>query len=349
MLTYWFIFFVPALAAFQEKVSRKRKLQPLLVMMLLLLAVLIGFRYEVGGDWVHYIEYLDRAQYITLQEVFESGDPGYILLNWIAVQTINEVWAVNFLCGLIFAYGLVSFARMQPRPWLALVVAAPYLIMVVAMGYSRQAVAIGLVMRGLVAFERDKSILGFVIWVALAATVHKTAMMLVPFAALSSERGKIWTAIWVGGATILLYSLFLEDSVDGLVENYIESGYNSQGATIRVFMNALPAALFLVLRRRFNLDPQMRRLWTNMALAALAFIVLLVVSPSTTAVDRMALYLIPIQIFVLSRIPEAFPHYGKGINPVAFAVIAYSGLVQFVWLNFATHSQYWVPYKFYPL
>lgn len=329
--------------------GRKRKQQPLLAVMMLLLAVLIGFRYEVGGDWVHYIAYLDRAQYLTLEEVFESGDPGYILLNWIAVQTINEVWTVNFLCGLIFAYGLVSFARVQPRPWLALVVAAPYLIMVVAMGYSRQAVAIGLVMRGLAALQRERSTLRFVIWVALAATFHKTAMMLVPLAALSSDRGRLWTVVWVGGATILLYLLFLEDSVDGFVENYLESGYHSQGAAVRVFMNALPAVIFLLLRQRFNLDPQTRRLWTNMALAALAFIVFLVISPSTTAVDRMALYLIPIQIFVLSRIPEAFPHYGRGINPVAFAVIAYSGVVQFVWLNFADHSRYWVPYQFYPL
>ena len=27
----------------------------------------------------------------------------------------------------------------------------------------------------------------------------------------------------------------------------------------------------------------------------------------------------------------------------------YYSAVLFVWLNFATHSQYWLPYRFYPL
>jgi hypothetical protein len=29
-------------------------------------------------------------------------------------------------------------------------------------------------------------------------------------------------------------------------------------------------------------------------------------------------------------------------------VIAYSALVLFVWLNFAKHADYWLPYQFYP-
>lgn len=351
MLIYWFIFLLPAFAAFQEPEARSLRLRPRpsLVAMMLLLALLIGFRYEVGGDWISYVWYLDRAQELTLWEVFKDRDPGYVLLNWIAAQTVNEVWTVNLFCGLIFAYGLVSFARVQPRPWLALVVAVPYLIMVVAMGYSRQAVAIGLVMRGLASLERNRSAIKFVVWVALAASFHKTAMMLVPLAALSSGRGRLWTAAWVLGATVLLYFLFLDDSVDSLVKGYLESGYQSQGAAIRVFMNAVPAAIFLLLRRRFSLDPGARRLWTNMALVALSFIVFLVVSPSSTAVDRMALYMIPLQLFVLSRLPDAFPHFGRGINPVALAVIAYSAAAQFVWLNFAAHAQYWLPYRFFPI
>ena len=31
------------------------------------------------------------------------------------------------------------------------------------------------------------------------------------------------------------------------------------------------------------------------------------------------------------------------------AVMLYSAAVLFVWLGFATHAQYWLPYRFYPL
>jgi hypothetical protein len=84
-----------------------------------------------------------------------------------------------------------------------------------------------------------------------------------------------------------------------------------------------------------------------MALLALGFVVLLFVSPSSTAVDRMGLYLIPIQLFVLSRLPDAFPIMSRGVNPATLAVILYSAAVQFVWLNFAAHARYWIPYQLY--
>ena len=243
--------------------------------------------------------------------------------------------------------GLVSFARLQPRPWLAILVAVPYLVIVVAMGYSRQACAIGLAMLGLVALSRDRSNVKFVIWIGLAATFHKSAVLLVPIAALAANRGRLWTAAWIGSTTVLFYYLFLQSSLDRLVSSYIEAEYQSQGAAIRVAMNALPAAIFLVARHRFILTPMEKRLWTLVSLLALAFVVFLVVSPSSTAVDRMALYVIPLQIFVLSRLPDMFRgRYGRDIT---LGVVGYSAAVQFVWLNFAGHAYAWVPYQVYPL
>jgi hypothetical protein len=349
VLPYWLLFLFPAFAALQERTVPGRPMvrKPLFIGAALLFTMMIGFRYRVGGDWGSYINYLNSTRYITFVEVFNRSDPGYIFLNWLVTQTVGEIWAVNLLCGLIFSIGLVAFARIQPRPWLGLLVAVPYLIIVVAMGYSRQGVAIGLAMLGLVALMRDRSNVKFVIWIALAASFHRTAMVLVPIAALAADRGRIWTASWVGAATLLLYYLYLEDSVDRLVAGYIEAEYQSQGAAIRVTMNALPAALFLVARRRFRLSPSERRLWTIMALLALGFVVLLFVSPSSTAVDRMGLYLIPIQLFVLSRLPDAFPIMSRGVNPATLAVILYSAAVQFVWLNFAAHARYWIPYQLY--
>ena len=72
---------------------------------------------------------------------------------------------------------------------------------------------------------------------------------------------------------------------------------------------------------------------------------MVLVSPSTTAVDRVALYVLPIQIAVLSRVPGGLLSEFTG----KLAVIGYSLAVQFVWLNFAAHADYWVPYRFFPL
>ena len=110
-------------------------------------------------------------------------------------------------------------------------------------------------------------------------------------------------------------------------------------------MNLVPAALVLAAGRRLGFFDTERRLWRNFAIASFALLVLVVVSPSTTAVDRVALYVLPAQIAVLSRVPGGLMRELTG----KLAVVAYSFAVQFVWLNFAANAESWVPYKFFPL
>lgn len=308
---------------------------------------MIGLRHEVGGDWFNYISHIDMVA-APLQEALSEGDPAYSLLNWLAAETGLGVYFVNTVCAVLFAWGLVAFCRAQPRPWLALAVAVPYLVTVVAMGYTRQGTAIGLAMLGLVALS-DRKTLRFVVFVLLAAAFHKSAVILMPLAILAGTKRRIWTAFWVGLSSLLFYVLLLQESVEVLKINYLEAEYQSQGAAIRVAMNAVPAVLFLWFRRRFVMPQAERTFWIWMSLVALVFVVLLAVSPSSTAVDRVALYWIPLQLFVLSRLPDAI---GKpnGLNGLLVkGVVAYSAAVLFVWLFFADHAFAWLPYQFYPL
>ena len=62
-------------------------------------------------------------------------------------------------------------------------------------------------------------------------------------------------------------------------------------------------------------------------------------------VDRLSLYLIPLQLAVLPRVAYLFKARKLG----RLLVMLYSAAVLFVWLNFAVHAEYWVPYQFYPL
>ena len=121
------------------------------------------------------------------------------------------------------------------------------------MGYSRQGVAIGLSLLGLVALDK-KSVMKFLIWIALAATFHKSAVILLPLAVLGGTRHRLLMKFWVSATMALLFILLLQEHVDGLLLNYIEAQYGSSGAAIRITMNALPAALFVLVRRHFQLS-----------------------------------------------------------------------------------------------
>jgi hypothetical protein len=152
----------------------------------------------------------------------------------------------------------------------------------------------------------------------------------------------------MGMMALLLYFFLFRDSADTYVQNYVQAQMASSGAAIRIAMTALPALVFLMARERFELEPTELALWTWLAGFALFFVVLLKVVPSSTAVDRVALYWIPLQLFVWSRIPDAFGVPGGRNEGLNLAVILYSALVHFVWLNFAEHARYWVPYQWYP-
>jgi len=276
-----------------------------------------------------------------------QSDPAYKVLNWLSARIGGGIWFVNTFGAVLFSWGLIAFCRQQPRPWLALAVAMPYLVTVVAMGYTRQGIAIGLSMLALVALK-DQRMYRYFFFMALAALFHKTAIILVPLVAFSSASNRWWRYALTVIILASLYVLLIQDSTDYFVQGYIEAEYGSQGAAIRVAMNALPALLFLLFERRFGLPPGERAFWRIMALGGLAFVVLLAVSPSSTAVDRLALYWIPLQLYVFSRLPDALGRPGGGNFLWVLAIVCYYALIMAVWLLFATHAQYWLPYQFTP-
>ena len=355
MWPYWLLFLVPTFFA----VSRLRPMPYTAVsaqqdrwpdvwrVIYIVLVLMIGLRHEVGGDWITYIEMLDS--YTDTTTAGESGfqDPAFILFNKLATWSGTGVYFLNLLSAIFFSWGLVVFCRAQPRPWLALVVAVPYLITVVAIGYTRQGVAIGIAMVAMVALGQGNT-LRFFLWIALAALFHKSAIILIPMAILASTKRRVYTLLWVAVAGFILFALLLQEAASFLIYGYIESQYQSSGAAIRIAMNALPGVLFLLFRKRFQLSPEQRSFWTWMAWSALLLVVLLIASPSSTAVDRVALYWIPVQLFVLSRLPNALGQR-DGKNAVwVYAVVAYSAAVHFVWLVYADTAFAWLPYQFYP-
>lgn len=318
-----------------------------LLAVLVFLTLLIGLRVDVGGDWSTYLPYLERVAGLSFQEVLRQTEPGYALLNWLASEWGGGVFLVNGVCALIFSIGLVLFCRAQPRPWLALTIAFPYLVVVVAMGYSRQGVAIGLEMLALIALQRDR-LLQFLGWIALAATFHRTVLVLLvlPASTLSGSLrfSQLIRLVLLVGAGYGLYSAILAPDLDYYIKGYLEAEYQSQGALIRVVLCVLPALLYLPNRRRFQLPPTSQRIWSLLSLLAIAAAVGLVTVASSTAIDRLALYLIPLQIFVGSRLPDTRLW---GLSPTSWnqLLIGFSLAVLLVWLLFAQHAFAWLPYR----
>ncbi|MFM1800280.1 MAG: hypothetical protein RLZZ117_2558 [Cyanobacteriota bacterium] len=315
--------------------------------LLVFFTLLIGLRDGVGGDWVSYLPYVDRAAGLPFKAILQEDEPGYAILNWFGANWGGGVYLVNTICALIFSIGLLKFSQAQPRPWLAITLAFPYLITVVAMGYSRQGVAIGLEMMALLALQRDH-LLRFLGWVALAATFHRTVLVLLilPASSLSPSLrfSQLFRLALLAISGFGLYSAMLAPDLEYYQTGYIDSEYSSQGALIRVVLCLLPAIVFLLFRRRFRLPPAVQRIWSLLSILAVLAAIGLFTVASSTAVDRLALYLIPIQLFVGSRLPDT-RLFGFAPGSWTQILIVFSLAVLLVWLIFAGHSGAWLPYR----
>jgi hypothetical protein len=310
-----------------------------------ILIVLIGFRWHVGADWDAYVNLLQYAGMSQSVNLNVGAEPAYALLNSIAALEDWDLWFPNLVCAMIFTYGLLAFCRQQPNPWLALVVACPYLIICVAMGYTRQSAALGLVLLAFVQFARRSQVQMF-ITLGLATTFHASAIVLPPLFGMAIVRRAFITGVILAIFGIALYFGFSE-RISLRMTAYETTRYVPVGAMPRLLMSVIPAIIFLLSPGRFTTDPEEHRLWTLVSLVAVLTIPMLYLVSSKTIVDRLGIYLAPLQIFVLGRAPLVFGRNRKQNFVLVVAIILYSFAAEVVWLNFGAEARAWIPYRNY--
>jgi len=102
--------------------------------------------------------------------------------------------------------------------------------------------------------------------------------------------------------------------------------------------------LLVAFQSRFSLSSVQTVIWLGLAYLGLACVVGLVVFDSSTAVDRLALYCIPLQMFVGARLTDLnLVKVSKRI--ITVIVIFAAASIQLIWLNFAITAFAWLPYK----
>ena len=345
MTIYWLLAFTPLIGLLSPFRLTRRSRDAVWWLTGIMVVLLIGLRDKTGGDWYSYDISFIRFSLLTSKDLLtEFRDPSYYWTGWLFSRAGLTVHALNLVCATVLVTGLIRFCRSLPYPWLALFVSMPYLVIVVGMGYTRQSAAIGLVLAALVDLSRAKT-WRYMIMILVAATFHRSAVVMLPIAGLVASKNKWWTLLWVGAITMLGYFAFVVDSYEKLWVNYVESEYSNaaDGAPLRIAMNALPAFLYLTfIRKRQSVGATEARLWVILSLAALSCIPLLWLS--NTAVDRIALYLLPVQLYVASWFVQV-TRGGLVRTNLVFAYVAVYMAVLFVWLNFAGNSGRWIPYQ----
>jgi hypothetical protein len=341
MIAYWALFLLPLAGVLMPGPLSPQARRLTWFGMTSFTVLIVGLRHEIGADWPNYEVLFDAIASEPWPHAIFLTDPGYGLINKLAAELGWGIYGVNFICAVIFAAGLTTFALRQPFPWLAWLIATPYVLIVVVMGYSRQGVALGLAFAALACLQERRTS-RFIALIIAGALFHKSAALLLPLAFLAGQK-----AGWLRNLGLLLTIVaaalaLLFTQLETLWSIYIEDQLVSEGATIRVWMNALPAILLIALARRRRdvwSDPGF---WRYVAWGAIICIPL--VGLASTAIDRVALYLTPLQVFVWSRVPLLFRDSAERTSVVIGLSVVYAAIL-WIWLNYAAHAYAWIPYR----
>lgn len=327
--------------ALMRRPKARSQIYPVL---LLSLFVFSAFRFEVGCDWLGYLNQWEIQKSSTARMALLRVEPVW----WSMMQGPQSVglpypW-LNVTSSAIFFLGIHVLAKRQPDPLSFLILLFPILIINMPMSGIRQGAAIGIMCFAFSAFI-DKRLFRFSAWTLLAAGFHNSAiifLLLIPLVGGNYTKKRLLMAAVLsipGGLAI-----FGGDAATGAVNRYVGTGYDAAGAAFRVGLLLVSGlGYFVFLRKKWKRTfPRDYKIVSVGALIMCAAIVLVPIS--TIIADRIGYYFIPIQTMIFARIPYLPIRKSRALL-TALPYLAL-GLLFAVWTAFSElFAQCYVPYQ----
>ena len=323
--------------------------------------IFIGLRFNVGGDFgayrYMYTLYVDDTFLQAISFRYQSTDAGFALLNWFVtlIDPYDKImWnnhqyrvggyvLVNVIGASLFSYTFLKLVFSLPRPFLALTVAFPYLILVVAIGYVRQGIALGFLCYSLVALMENKKLF-FVILVLFAASFHKTAVIMLPLLFYTTINNKFLVIVVSAASLFVLILITVAEQANLMVTNYLVHSMQSRGGQLRLAINVIPALVYFRYREKFPFTEIQHKIIAFLAITSLVLFAFVIVAPSfSTALDRLGLYFLPLQLIIFSFLPDLFQGNKKVF--MNSSILLFYSLMFFVWIFFADNAYAWLPYE----
>ena len=129
---------------------------------------------------------------------------------------------------------------------------------------------------------------------------------------------------------------------------YLGSGkhFSSSGALPRYILSLITSLIFLFYLRKKIKNKIQKNIYTIYSIVTL--ILLPLISSSSSFVDRINLFIIPLQAFVLTSLVYEINQYNIKKFIYSITVFSYS-FIMLIWFIYGTHAKYWLPYELFPL
>lgn len=303
--------------------------------------LIIGLRSQVGADWYSYEGIYNMASEVDTFTYLTNGDPGFLMINWIASKFEGGTTLVNLFCACVFMIGINRFCLLHAYPWISIAVAVPYLIVVVSMGYSRQSVSIGFELLAMLAFQNNQYY-RLILYIFAAVLFHSSACILVVLLFLLSNQSRVKKIVSLSVFSGAIVFALNSSKIFSMADSYSSNEILSEAGLVRCLMNIFPSIIFMLIKFNGLKKSREDRVYVFMSVAS--FCAAIAAVSYSTLSDRLALYLYPIQMYSYSLLINVLEGSLFKLPAILVIFIQYA-MVFFVWINYATYSTAWLPYK----
>lgn len=279
-----------------------------------------GLRSRVS-DTQAYIEMYKNYQigFSGIYEVLKKSDePGFVLFSVFIKTYISQDYTVWFfmiasISGLSMMYGIYKYSKNFGMSAFLFIASCNFTWMFNGM---RQYLVISILFAGTFLIEQRK-FLKYCILVLIVATIHKTAIIMIPvyFLAISKPWHKTTGIIIVGIICCILFAdTFLSVFTDVVENTKYAEGYKEIGKTddgvniITILISLVPVIISFLFRKELQTENKIIDIATNMSILAVCMYIISKITRSGILVGRMAAYFTPYNLILLPwLINKCFP------------------------------------------
>ncbi len=306
----------------------------------------MGLRHNVGADWYTYNFYYNNCNNpfiisnfsINSVITFIISEPIYHSINFLACKFNLGVHLVNFISAILAITPLFYIASKQRDKFLIPVLSFSYFIVVICMGYTRQSMAIGFVLIA-VYFWTDQKFYKYLLFSTLAFLSHKSAILIFGLTLIYTANYLILFSLFI--ISIIVF-LFFNQIIFSKFITYYGQMYSS-GTLIRLFINIIPYLIVIQFMNKHFRPREIFILNTFGIINIIGVISLLFYPILSTIIDRLSLYTIYSQFFILSNL--SFMSKNKEYKIIKIIVILLYFIYLSVWLTFSNNAHSWIPYE----
>ena len=220
------------------------------------------------------------------------------------------------------------------------------------MGYNRQGIALCILMFS-INFFKEKKYLQYILLVITASLFHYASILYLLFVLiLIKNKFKLLinlillTFLIILSSFIIQYDYFLfriYNYIGAKIYFYILDGnyFASTGIYYRLLINLLPAIIFIIFYKKFDTNNSEKKLYLVFSLLSIS--VFPIASLGTTFIDRLLIFLYPLQLYVYSN--YNFYISERSHNIFIFLLFIFYFIILYVYLVFGLYSIEWIPYK----